>query len=76
MRIFRLLHPLDEVYLSPFVDDFHYEMVVILDQEAFVYALVRSPHFFFDGPSGMVYDFYEIVLSLIILQMALTSILK
>ncbi len=55
-RVFHLLQPLAKVDFPPFVDNFHLEMKVILDQKAFVFALVRSPHFSFSGPSSMMYE--------------------
>jgi hypothetical protein len=63
MRVIHLLHPLVEVDFPPFFDDFHLETKVILDQEAFVFALVRSPHLSSNGPSNMVYELLRIVLS-------------
>jgi hypothetical protein len=49
-------HPLVEVDIPFFVDDFHFNMEVTLDREAFIFALVCSPHFFFSGPLSMVYE--------------------
>jgi hypothetical protein len=54
--VFHLFHSLVEVDHPPFVDDFHPEMEVTLDWEAFVFALAQLPHLFFDGPLGMVYE--------------------
>jgi hypothetical protein len=48
-RSLRLISPL-------FVDDFHFETKVILNQEAFVSTLICSPCFSFGGLSGMVYE--------------------
>jgi hypothetical protein len=36
---------------------FHHGMEITLNQEAFVFALVRSPHLSFGGPLGMVYEY-------------------
>jgi hypothetical protein len=55
MGILRLLHSLVEGGLLPFIDDFHLETKVTLDQETFIFALVRSPRLFSSGPSNMVY---------------------
>jgi len=64
MGILRLFHPLVEVDIPPFIDDFHLETEVTLNREAFVFALVHSLHLSSSGPLGMVYElFYEIVLS-------------
>jgi hypothetical protein len=30
-----------------------------LDRDAFIFALTCSPHFSFDGPLGMVYEFLQ-----------------
>jgi hypothetical protein len=76
MEIFCLLHPLAEVDLPFFVDDFHFETKVILDREAFVFTLVHSPHLFYNGPSDMVYELYETILSHMILGVALTFFSK
>jgi hypothetical protein len=53
---FRLLHPLVEVDLPPFINYFHLETKVILNREAFISILAHSPHLSFNGPSGMVYE--------------------
>jgi hypothetical protein len=50
------LHPLVEVGLSPFFDNFYLKTNFVLDIKAFIYALICSPHFSFSGPSGMVYE--------------------
>jgi hypothetical protein len=70
------LHPLAKVDLLPFIDDFHPKTNLVLDRETFIYALTSSPHLSFNNPSSMVYELYEIVLSLMILLMALIYILK
>jgi len=56
---FCLLHPLAKVDFLPFVDDFHLKIKVILDQETFIFTLVRSPHLYSSGPLGMVYEFLQ-----------------
>jgi hypothetical protein len=56
MRVLFFLHPTIEVDLPPFVDDFHLEMEVTLDQKAFVFALVCLPHLSSDAASSMVYE--------------------
>jgi hypothetical protein len=74
MGTFFFFHPLTEVDLPPKVNDFHPEIEVTLDQEAFIFALVRSPHFFFLVVLWVwCMNFYEIVLFQMILQMASTS---
>jgi hypothetical protein len=57
VRILCLLHPLVEVDFSSFVDDFHLEMTIILDQKAFIFNLACSSRLFSSGPSSMVYEF-------------------
>jgi len=54
--VLHLLHPLVEVDLPLFVDDFHLEMKVILNQETFISTLVCSPRLSSNGSSGMVYE--------------------
>jgi hypothetical protein len=49
-------HPLAEVDLAFFVNDFHLEMDHVLDKEAFIYVLPRFPCLSFDGPLRMVYE--------------------
>jgi hypothetical protein len=56
-NVLHLFHPFAEVDFFPFVDDFHLETKVTLDQEAFIFALIRSPRLSSGGPSGMVYEF-------------------
>jgi hypothetical protein len=53
--VLRFLHPLVEVHLPPFVDDFHPETKVILNRKAFIFSLAHSPRLFSNGPSSMVY---------------------
>jgi hypothetical protein len=52
---FRHLHPLVEVDFLHFVNDFHPEMDLVLDKEAFISILTHSPCLSFGGPSSMVY---------------------
>jgi hypothetical protein len=56
MRVFHFFHPIVEVDFPPFVDDFHLEMEVTLDREAFVFALACLPHLYSGGVLGMVYE--------------------
>jgi len=56
MGVLCLLHPPAEVDLPPFMDDFHLEMKVILDQEAFIFTLACSPCLFYGDLLGMVYE--------------------
>jgi hypothetical protein len=56
VKILCLLHPLVEVDFPPFVDDFHLEMTITLDQKAFIFNLAHSSRFFSNGPSSMVYE--------------------
>jgi len=58
MRVVCFLHPPTEVDFPPFVNDFHLETKVILDWEAFVFALVHSTHLSFGGLSSMVYELF------------------
>jgi hypothetical protein len=57
IKVLHFLHTIIAIDFPPFVNDFHCEMEVILNQEAFVSALVLSPRFFSGGLSGMVYKF-------------------
>jgi hypothetical protein len=45
-----------EVDLPPFVDDFNPKMDLVLDIEAFVFALMHSPRLSSDNPLNMVYE--------------------
>ncbi len=54
--VLHLFHPLVEVDFRLFVDDFHHEIEVILNWEAFICTLASSPHLSSSGPSGMVYE--------------------
>jgi hypothetical protein len=51
--VFCLLHPFVKVDILPFVNDFHPETKVILDQELFIFALVCPPHFCCDFRYGV-----------------------
>jgi hypothetical protein len=48
-----------EVDLASFVDDFHLETEVTLNQEAFVSTLASSPPLSSNGPSTMVYELLQ-----------------
>jgi hypothetical protein len=50
------LHPLAEVDLFFFVDNFYLETNLVLDREAFISMLPCSPRLSFGSPSGMVYE--------------------
>ncbi len=52
-------HPLVKVDLPPFVDDFNPELNLILDREAFIYALMHSPHLSSNNPLNMVYELLQ-----------------
>jgi len=52
----RHFHPLAEVDLPPFVNNFHPKMDLVLDRKAFIYALTHSPCLSSSGPLGMVYE--------------------
>jgi hypothetical protein len=57
MGVICLFQPFIEVDLPPFIDDFHFEMKIILNWEAFIFTLACSPHVSSSGPSSMVYEF-------------------
>ncbi len=57
--VLRFLHSFFEVDLPPFIDNFHIDMEVTLNWKTFIYALACSPHLFFGGPLGMVYEFLQ-----------------
>jgi hypothetical protein len=57
--VVHLFHPLVEVYLFPFVDDFHPKTKITLDWEAFIFVLIHSSHFSSSGPLGMVYELLQ-----------------
>jgi hypothetical protein len=59
VRILCLLHPLVKVDFPPFVDDFHLEILVTLNQKAFIFNLAHSSCPFSNGPSGMVYELLQ-----------------
>jgi len=54
--VLRFLHSPIEVDLPFFVDDFHLGMKLILDREAFVFALACSHYLFSSRPLGVVYE--------------------
>jgi hypothetical protein len=41
-------------YFPPFVNDFHLEMDLVLDKEAFISTLTHFPHLSSGSPLGMV----------------------
>jgi hypothetical protein len=53
------LHPLVEVDLPPFVDDFHPKKDFVLDKKTFIFSLACSSRLSFDGPSSMVYELLQ-----------------
>jgi len=69
-------HPLVEVDLSPFVDDFNLEMDLVLGREAFISPLMHSPRLSCNNPLNVALNFGDIFLSLMILLMALIFVLK
>jgi hypothetical protein len=52
------LHPLAEVDLPPFVDNFH-PKIDVLDREAFISTLTHSSCLSSNSPSNMVYQFLQ-----------------
>jgi hypothetical protein len=50
------LHPLAEVGLPLFVNNFHLKMDLVLDIEAFISTLTHSPPLSFGGSLSMVYE--------------------
>jgi len=56
---FHHLHPLVEVDLPPFVNDFHPEMDLVLDIEAYIFAFMCLPSLSFGNPSNMVYELLQ-----------------
>jgi hypothetical protein len=54
--VFHHLHPLVEVDLPPFVNDFHLELDLVLDIEAHIFSFMCLPRFSFGNPSSMVYE--------------------
>jgi len=52
------LHPLAEVDLPPFVDNFH-PKIDVLDREAFISTLTRSSCLSSNSPSNMVYELFQ-----------------
>jgi hypothetical protein len=63
LRILCFLHPLVEVDFPPFVDDFHLEMIVTLDRNAFIFNLIHSSCLFLVAFWVWCMNFYGIVLS-------------
>jgi hypothetical protein len=55
MGVLHLVHPLSKVDLPLFVDDFHPKIEITLNQMAFNFALVHSPHF---SSGGLVANFF------------------
>jgi hypothetical protein len=49
-------HPLVEVDLPPFVDDFNPKTNLVLDRKAFIYALMYPPRLSSNSLSNMVYE--------------------
>jgi hypothetical protein len=52
-------HPLVEVDLPPFVDDFNSKMDLVLGREAFIYVVTYSPRLSSNSPSNMVYELLQ-----------------
>jgi hypothetical protein len=50
-------HPLAEVDLPPFVNDFHLKMNLVLDWKTFIFVLTHSSCLSSNGHSGVVYEF-------------------
>jgi hypothetical protein len=75
-KVLRLLHPLVEVDLPPFVDDFHLEMEVTLKWEVFVFALACSSCLSSGGPQVWCMSFHKTILSQMILRVVSTFFLK
>jgi hypothetical protein len=59
MVALHLFHPLAHVNLPPFINDFHLEMEVILDQEAFIFTLACSSHLSFNSLSSTIYELLQ-----------------
>jgi hypothetical protein len=53
---FHHIHPLVEVDLPPFVNNFHPKMDLVLDKEAFIFALTHFPCLSSKSFSSMVYE--------------------
>jgi hypothetical protein len=70
------LHPLAKVDLPPFLDNFHHEMEVTLNQNAFVFTLAHSPRFSTNCLSAMVYELLWDCFVLDDLEVTSTSSLK
>jgi hypothetical protein len=67
---------LAKVGLPLFVDDFHPKMNLILDKKTYIFALTHSPRLSSGDPPSMVYELFEIVLSMMTLLVALNSFLN
>jgi len=52
-------HPLVEVDLPPFVDDFNPKMDLVLDRKAFIYVVMYSPCLSSNSLSNMVYELLQ-----------------
>jgi hypothetical protein len=50
------LYPLAKVDLHFFVNNFHPKRNLVLDKEAFIFALTHSPRLSSGRPSNMVYE--------------------
>jgi hypothetical protein len=53
---FRYLHPLAEVDLLHFVNNFHPKMDLVLDRKALIYVLTRFSRLSSNDPLGLVYE--------------------
>jgi len=52
-------HPLVEVNLFPFVNNFHLKMNLVLDKTTFIYVLTCSPRLSFNDLLSMVYELLQ-----------------
>ncbi len=59
IKVFCFLHQHVEVDLPFFIDDFHREMEVTLNREAFIYVLAYLPCLSSGGISPIVYEFWQ-----------------
>jgi len=71
ITILHHFHPLVEVDLPPFIDDLNPKTDLVLDRETLIYAVMYSPLLSSYSPSIWCMNFYDIVLSLTTLLMAL-----
>jgi hypothetical protein len=53
---FHHFHPLVEIDIPPFVDDFNPKMDLVLDRKAFIFVLTHSPRLSSNSPLNMVYE--------------------